>query len=148
MAFLELAALGARYGKNTVVADLGLTAEKGEFLSILGPSGCGKTTTLRMIAGFVAPSSGTIRLAGNEIHQVPPHKRNIGYVFQNYALFAHLSVADNVAFGLKCAMSNPPCAPSAQRRRSILWAWGRLRRASPPSFPAASSSAWRWRARA
>jgi len=101
MAFLELAALGARYGKNTVVADLGLTAEKGEFLSILGPSGCGKTTTLRMIAGFVAPSSGTIRLAGNEIHQVPPHKRNIGYVFQNYALFAHLSVADNVAFGLK-----------------------------------------------
>lgn len=101
MAFLELAALGARYGKNTVVADLGLTAEKGEFLSILGPSGCGKTTTLRMIAGFVAPSGGTIRLAGKEIQLVPPHQRNIGYVFQNYALFPHLSVADNVAFGLK-----------------------------------------------
>ena len=107
MAFLELAALGARYGKNTVVADLDLAAEKGEFLSILGPSGCGKTTTLRMIAGFVAPSSGTIRLAGKEIQGVPPHKRNIGYVFQNYALFPHLSVADNVAFGLKMRHVEP-----------------------------------------
>jgi ABC-type sulfate/molybdate transport systems ATPase subunit len=101
MAFLELDALSARYGKNTVVADLSLVAEKGEFLSILGPSGCGKTTTLRMIAGFVAPSAGAIRVAGRAIQDVAPHRRNIGYVFQNYALFPHLTTRENVAFGLR-----------------------------------------------
>jgi len=101
MAFLELDALSARYGKNTVVANLSLAAEKGEFLSILGPSGCGKTTTLRMIAGFVAPSAGAIRVAGRAIQDVAPHQRNIGYVFQNYALFPHLTVRENVAFGLR-----------------------------------------------
>jgi putative spermidine/putrescine transport system ATP-binding protein len=101
MAFLELDALSARYGKNTVVADLSLAAEKGEFLSILGPSGCGKTTTLRMIAGFVVPSAGAIRVAGRAIQDTPPHRRNIGYVFQNYALFPHLTVRENVAFGLR-----------------------------------------------
>jgi putative spermidine/putrescine transport system ATP-binding protein len=101
MAFLELDGLSARYGKATVVAELSLTAEKGELLSILGPSGCGKTTTLRMIAGFVAPAAGAIRIAGKPVHDMAPHKRNIGYVFQNYALFPHLTVAGNVAFGLR-----------------------------------------------
>jgi putative spermidine/putrescine transport system ATP-binding protein len=101
MAFLELDALSARYGKNTVVTDLSLVAEKGEFLSILGPSGCGKTTTLRMIAGFVAPSAGAIRVADRAIQDVAPHQRNIGYVFQNYALFPHLTTRENVAFGLR-----------------------------------------------
>jgi putative spermidine/putrescine transport system ATP-binding protein len=101
MAFLELDGLTARYGRATVVENLGLTAEKGELLSILGPSGCGKTTTLRMIAGFVTPASGAIRIGGKPVERVPPHKRNVGYVFQNYALFPHLTVADNVAFGLK-----------------------------------------------
>jgi putative spermidine/putrescine transport system ATP-binding protein len=101
MDFLALQGVRARYGKAVVVDDLSLGAGKGELLSILGPSGCGKTTTLRMIAGFVAPQTGTIHVGGKAVHAMPPHKRNIGYVFQNYALFPHLSGADNVAFGLR-----------------------------------------------
>ncbi|MFM7343905.1 MAG: ABC transporter ATP-binding protein [Tagaea sp.] len=101
MGFLALDGVRARYGKTVVVDDLTLSAGKGELLSILGPSGCGKTTTLRMIAGFVTPETGTIAVGGQAIQAMPPHKRNIGYVFQNYALFPHLSVADNVAFGLR-----------------------------------------------
>ena len=73
----------------------------GEFFSLLGPSGCGKTTTLRMIAGFERPSEGQILLDGVDVAQVPPHKRNVNTVFQNYALFPHLSVEENVAFGLR-----------------------------------------------
>ena len=101
MDFLALQGVRARYGKTVVVDGLSLGAGKGELLSILGPSGCGKTTTLRMIAGFVPPEAGTIHVGGTAIHAIPPHKRNIGYVFQNYALFPHLSVADNVGFGLR-----------------------------------------------
>jgi putative spermidine/putrescine transport system ATP-binding protein len=101
MPFLEIANVCARYGKTPVVDDLTLTAGKGELLSILGPSGCGKTTTLRMIAGFVTPVAGAIRVGGREIQNAAPHRRNIGYVFQNYALFPHLTVADNVGFGLR-----------------------------------------------
>ncbi|MFC7624267.1 ABC transporter ATP-binding protein [Microlunatus sp. GCM10028923] len=77
------------------------TVEQGEFFTLLGPSGCGKSTLLRMIAGFVAPSSGRIRFADRDVTTTPAHKRGIGMVFQNYALFPHLSVADNVAYGLK-----------------------------------------------
>src|SRR6516165_8246031 len=73
----------------------------GEFFTLLGPSGCGKTTTLRMIAGFERPTSGRILLDGVDVAQVPPHKRNVNTVFQSYALFPHLDVASNVAFGLK-----------------------------------------------
>jgi spermidine/putrescine transport system ATP-binding protein len=73
----------------------------GEFFSLLGPSGCGKTTSLRMIAGFEKPSEGQILLDGTDMAQTPPHKRNVNTVFQNYALFPHLTVADNVAFGLR-----------------------------------------------
>jgi putative spermidine/putrescine transport system ATP-binding protein len=101
MSFLTLDGIRARYGKTVVVDDLSLSAGKGELLSILGPSGCGKTTTLRMIAGFTTPETGAIHVGGTPIHAMPPHKRNIGYVFQNYALFPHLSVADNVGFGLR-----------------------------------------------
>ena len=101
MDFLTLDKVRARYGKTVVVDDLSLSAGKGELLSILGPSGCGKTTTLRMIAGFVAPETGAIAVGGMPIHAMPPHKRNIGYVFQNYALFPHLDVAANVGFGLR-----------------------------------------------
>ena len=73
----------------------------GEFFSLLGPSGCGKTTTLRMIAGFEKPSEGQILLDGTDMAQTPPHKRNVNTVFQNYALFPHLTVEENVAFGLR-----------------------------------------------
>jgi spermidine/putrescine transport system ATP-binding protein len=83
------------------VDNVNLTIEKGEFFSLLGPSGCGKTTTLRMLAGFEQPSTGRIMLEGEAVEEVPPYKRNVNMVFQSYALFEHLNVEDNVAFGLK-----------------------------------------------
>ena len=85
----------------TAVAGINLDMPPGEFFSLLGPSGCGKTTTLRLIAGFERPDEGQILLDGVDMAQTPPHKRNVNTVFQNYALFPHLSVADNVGFGLK-----------------------------------------------
>jgi spermidine/putrescine transport system ATP-binding protein len=83
------------------VDHLDLTIEQGEFFSMLGPSGCGKTTTLRMIAGFEEPSSGKVLLYGSDVTSVPPNKRDVNMVFQNYALFPHMTVADNIAFGLQ-----------------------------------------------
>ncbi len=90
-----------RFGEQTAVDDINLTIEQGEFFSLLGPSGCGKTTTLRMLAGFEVPSEGTIRLEGEPVENVPPYKRDVNMVFQSYALFDHLDIADNVAFGLR-----------------------------------------------
>jgi spermidine/putrescine transport system ATP-binding protein len=89
------------FGDFEAVKELHLEIEKGEFFSLLGPSGCGKTTTLRMVAGFELPSTGRIYLEGESVETVPPYKRNVNTVFQSYALFEHLSIADNVAFGLK-----------------------------------------------
>ena len=90
-----------RFADVTAVAGINLDMPPGEFFSLLGPSGCGKTTTLRCIAGFERPDEGQILLDGVDMAQTPPHKRNVNTVFQNYALFPHLSVADNVAFGLR-----------------------------------------------
>ena len=101
MASLELQALCKSYGETRVVSDVSLRVAQGEFLVLLGPSGCGKTTTLRMIAGFVEPSSGHVLIGDKDITALPPWRRNCGMVFQNYALFPHLSVAENVAFGLE-----------------------------------------------
>lgn len=98
---IELKNVNKEYSGVKVVDDLNLYIEKGEFVTILGPSGCGKTTTLRMIAGFESVSSGEILLNGVDIADIPPHKRPINTVFQRYALFPHLDVYDNVAFGLK-----------------------------------------------
>lgn len=98
---LELSRLRKQYGSNTVVEDLTLAVAGGEMVSLLGPSGCGKTTTLRMIAGLQEPTSGSIALNGKDLTRVAPHKRNVGLVFQNYALFPHLTIFDNVAFGLR-----------------------------------------------
>jgi spermidine/putrescine transport system ATP-binding protein len=90
-----------RFADVTAVAGINLDMPQGEFFSLLGPSGCGKTTTLRLIAGFERPDEGQILLDGVDMAQTPPHKRNVNTVFQNYALFPHLSVADNVGFGLR-----------------------------------------------
>jgi putative spermidine/putrescine transport system ATP-binding protein len=87
-------------GENYIIRDLNLAIQEGEFLSLLGPSGSGKTTTLMMLAGFEAPSKGDIRLKGERLNEQPPHRRNLGIVFQNYALFPHMTVAENVAFPL------------------------------------------------
>jgi spermidine/putrescine transport system ATP-binding protein len=98
---VQLRALTKRYEETTAVDSIDASINAGEFFSLLGPSGCGKTTTLRMIAGFVRPTAGEILLDGVDVAQVPPHRRNVHTVFQNYALFPHLDVFDNVAFGLR-----------------------------------------------
>jgi putative spermidine/putrescine transport system ATP-binding protein len=101
--FLELENVRKQYSQNTVVHDFNLSVARGEFVSFLGPSGCGKTTTLRMIAGFETPTAGTIRIDGKDVTNLRPNQRNVGMVFQSYALFPNLTVADNIAFGLKVA---------------------------------------------
>jgi spermidine/putrescine transport system ATP-binding protein len=90
-----------RFGPVVAVDDLSLSVRRGEFFSLLGPSGCGKTTTLRMIAGFEQPTEGSVYLEGDPVEEVPPYERNVNTVFQSYALFEHLDVVGNVAFGLK-----------------------------------------------
>ena len=88
-----------RFGDYIAVNDANFEIARGEFFSMLGPSGCGKTTTLRMIAGFEQPTTGRILLEGKDVSRVPPYRRNVNTVFQHYALFPHMSVYDNVAFG-------------------------------------------------
>src|SRR5687768_1114120 len=101
MARLDIENLVKRYGDFHAVKDVSLSIDDGEFLVLLGPSGCGKTTTLRMVAGFIEPTAGRVRLGGQDVTLLPPWKRNAGMVFQSYALFPHLTVAQNVAFGLE-----------------------------------------------
>ncbi len=98
---IELRGLTKLFGTDAAVVDLDLSIQPGEFFSLLGPSGCGKTTTLRMIAGFEEPTSGEILLDGSDVAAVPAHKRPVNTVFQSYALFPHLSVEDNVGYGLR-----------------------------------------------
>lgn len=101
MAFLDLTNLEKVFGTNRVVKDFSLGVDKGEFVSLLGPSGCGKTTVLRMVAGFETPTSGSIRIDGQDVTAQRTNQRAIGMMFQAYALFPNMTVADNVAFGLK-----------------------------------------------
>ncbi|WP_349295744.1 ABC transporter ATP-binding protein (plasmid) [Thioclava sp. 'Guangxiensis'] len=101
MSFLTISHLEKSFGATRVVKDFNLDIEKGEFISLLGPSGCGKTTVLRMVAGFERPSAGSITIDGREVSSLKPNQRNIGMVFQAYALFPNLTVAQNVGFGLK-----------------------------------------------
>ncbi len=98
---LELEAVSKRYGDAWAVRDASFRVLRGEFVTLLGPSGGGKTSTLRMIAGFIRPDAGQIRLRGERVNEVPPYERDIGMVFQSYALFPHMTARDNVAFGLK-----------------------------------------------
>ena len=98
---VELRSLTKTYGSAVAVDNLSLDVQPGEFLSLLGPSGCGKTTTLRMIGGFEFPDDGSIQISGQNVENLPPHKRPVNTVFQAYALFPHMKVADNVAYGLR-----------------------------------------------
>ena len=101
MSSVELKSIVKKYGAVTAVASIDLSVESGEFVTLLGPSGCGKTTTLRMVAGFIRPTSGTLSIGDVDMTGVPPHQRTVGLVFQNYALFPHMTVRKNVEFGLK-----------------------------------------------
>ncbi|MCO5066335.1 MAG: ABC transporter ATP-binding protein [Rhizobiaceae bacterium] len=103
MDWVEIDALTKRYSGHLALGDFNLTIKKGEFVSLLGPSGCGKTTTLRIIAGFESASSGRVLIAGKNLLDETPHRRGMGVVFQHYALFPHLSAAENVAFGMRIA---------------------------------------------
>jgi spermidine/putrescine transport system ATP-binding protein len=98
---VELIGVTKRFGTVTAVDTIDVQVHPGEFLSLLGPSGCGKTTTLRMLAGFEEPDEGQIKISGTAVQGVPPHKRDVNTVFQNYALFPHMSVSENVAYGLR-----------------------------------------------
>ncbi|MEJ1974757.1 MAG: ABC transporter ATP-binding protein [Acetobacteraceae bacterium] len=110
---LELSGIRKEYGGQTAVDGIGLTLRKGEFLTFLGPSGSGKTTTLLMVAGLQRPNAGTIRLNGASVEGLPPYRRDIGMVFQHYALFPHMSVQDNIAFPLEMRRLK---RPEIQRR--------------------------------
>jgi putative spermidine/putrescine transport system ATP-binding protein len=114
MSFLELKGLAKRYDGVAAVVDFDLSVAEGEFVCLLGPSGCGKTTTLQMVAGFVEPTAGTIVLSGTDITGVKPSKRGLGIVFQSYALFPHMTVGENVAFGLEMRRVD-----AAERRRRV-----------------------------
>ena len=118
MSYLVLNNLTKRYGAAAAVDGLSLSIARGEFVSLLGPSGCGKTTTLQMIAGFVEPTAGSIVLNGKELRNVPANRRGLGIVFQNYALFPHMTAAQNVAFGLE--MQGVSTAECADRVADIL----------------------------
>ncbi|MGE0719264.1 MAG: ABC transporter ATP-binding protein [Alphaproteobacteria bacterium] len=101
MSQVSFARVVRRYGAHTALRSLDLDVAEGEFLSLLGPSGCGKTTALRLVAGFIEPSDGRLAIDGRDMAGVPPQRRDIGMVFQDYALFPHLTVAENIAFGLR-----------------------------------------------
>jgi putative spermidine/putrescine transport system ATP-binding protein len=103
MTFLQINNVSKTFGSTDAVKDFNLTIEKGELVSFLGPSGCGKTTTLRMVAGFEAPSGGSIIINNQDITNTPPNQRDVGMVFQSYALFPNMTVSDNIGFGLKVA---------------------------------------------
>src|SRR3954447_14814732 len=115
---LRLEGISKSFGHVRVLHPLDLDIADGEMLALLGPSGCGKTTTLRVIAGFEVPDSGRVLIGGRDITELPPNKRALGMVFQNYSLFPHMSVAENVAFGLK--MRGVPAAERTSRIRKML----------------------------
>jgi putative spermidine/putrescine transport system ATP-binding protein len=118
MAYLDLQDVSKEFGTVIAVRDFNLEVEKGSLVSFLGPSGCGKTTTLRMIAGFEQPNNGTITLDGVEITTIPPNKRDIGMVFQAYALFPNMNVRENIAFGLE--MKRTPKKEAEKRINEVL----------------------------
>jgi putative spermidine/putrescine transport system ATP-binding protein len=121
MAYLTLTNVSKQFGETYAVQDFTLDVEKGEFVSFLGPSGCGKTTTLRMVAGFETPTNGTITIDGVDITYKSPNQRNMGMIFQSYALFPNMTVAQNIGFGLRVRkMSKPEIADRVREMVSLV----------------------------
>jgi putative spermidine/putrescine transport system ATP-binding protein/putrescine transport system ATP-binding protein len=112
MNILEITDVTKKYGEFTAVDSVSLEIEKGKVISLLGPSGCGKTTTLRIIAGFTSPGSGTVQISGKNVGHLKPYERNVGLLFQDYALFPHMTVTQNVAYGLKHRGTPPSAIPA------------------------------------
>jgi ABC-type Fe3+/spermidine/putrescine transport system ATPase subunit len=138
---VEFRHVSKTFGATRAVDGLSLTIARGEFFSLLGPSGSGKTTTLRMIAGFEQPTSGRILLEGKDVSRVPPYRRNVNTVFQHYALFPHMDVAQNVGYGLK---QKKVSKGDITRRVGEALELVRLSGVTRGSSRAASSSASRW----
>jgi spermidine/putrescine transport system ATP-binding protein len=118
LAMIELRGVTKRFGETVAVERVDLAVRAGEFITLLGPSGCGKTTLLRMLSGFERPSDGTVHIGGIDVTQLPPYRRNVNQVFQSYALFPHLSVRENIGFGLK--MQKTPRAEREQRVAEVM----------------------------
>jgi ABC-type Fe3+/spermidine/putrescine transport system ATPase subunit len=131
---VQLDRVTKRFGKTTALDDVSLLVRRGELMTLLGPSGCGKTTLLNLVAGFLTPDGGEIAIDGRRVTDVPPYRRESGIMFQQYALFPHMSVAANVGYGLKMRRI---ARPEIARR---------VAEASLANSPAGSSSASRWRA--
>ena len=129
LAIVELVGLTKAYNGKPAVSQVNLKIASGEFFSLLGPSGCGKSTTLRMLAGFVAPDAGHILIDGDDIVDRPPEKRDIGIVFQNYAIFPHMNVADNIGFGLRMRKVDRATIERRVRRRAPAGRAGGIRAA-------------------
>ncbi|HEX2099708.1 MAG TPA: ABC transporter ATP-binding protein [Candidatus Synoicihabitans sp.] len=115
---IEIRSVTKRFGAFTAVDDVTLAVQPGEFLTLLGPSGCGKTTLLRLLSGFEHPDAGTIRIGGEEVTHLAPYRRNVNQVFQSYALFPHLTVRENIGFGLR--MQKVPAAEAARRIAEVV----------------------------
>ena len=136
------------YGKTYALDHVDLEIRSGEFLTLLGPSGSGKTTLLTVLAGFTRPDGGSLKFGDTEMVCVPPHKRDVGMVFQNYALFPLMTVAANVGFPLRLrGVRAAEIAQRSERARSRWCAWAATARAASTSSRAGSASASRWRAR-
>ena len=116
---IRLEGITKKFGEHLIIPTLDLTINDGEFVTLLGPSGCGKTTLLRMIAGLETPTTGKVILDGKDITKLPPYKRNVNMVFQNYALFPHMTVTENIHFGLK--MQGVPNDEAQERINQVLY---------------------------
>jgi len=117
---VELRSIYKTIHEHEILHDINLEVSEGEFLTLLGPSGCGKTTLLRLISGFEEPTQGSIRIDGHDVSGLPPYQRHVHTVFQNYALFPHMTVFENIAFGLRCRKVSQP---EIKERVSKVYKW-------------------------
>lgn len=143
MATIELNQIVKRYGKVEAVKGIDLAIEDGEFVVFVGPSGCGKSTTLRMIAGLEEISAGTLKIGGNVVNEKEPKQRNIAMVFQNYAIYPHMTVRQNIGFGLYTSKLDSAEKTGASKRPDAFSALKHCLTAGPPRCRAAKGNVWR-----